>query len=179
MSAGRSNFERTLHALLTFHVHKVRVVVPVLLENLGRVFPDWCYLALAGDKLRHLAQRPGRINFKALHNRRLGNIVGRHNHTAFPLLPGANCNRQHAGNAAHRAAKCKFADNHEIIELLRDNLLAHSQNTDGHWQIEARSFFFHVRRREIDRCAAHHIFETAVFDGGFDTVARFLHRRIR
>jgi hypothetical protein len=119
------------------------------------------------------------LNATALNDRRFRRVVRGNDKPALLLFASADRRGQDAVDAAHLTAEREFAHDRKIVEVRRDDLLVHREDTDSDWQIEARAFLLHIGRREVNRCAAHDVLEPAVLDGSFNAVARFLHRRVR
>jgi hypothetical protein len=113
------------------------------------------------------------------HHGRLGGILRRHQQARLFLRPRPQRHRQHPLDWPHRPVQRQFADHQKILELVRLNLFARRQHSDGNRQIEARPLLAHVRRCEIDGRPAHRKFEPGISQRGAHPVPRFLDRRIR
>ena len=80
---------------------------------------------------------------------------------------------------SHTPIKREFAKQHCVFKINHPGLPAGSDDRDGDRQIKGSAFLAQVSRREIDRGAHIGLGETAVFERGKNTLAAFLHRRVR
>ena len=98
---------------------------------------------------------------------------------ALPASPRFDRDRQHAFHRAHRAVQRQLADEAEVRRRVgSSNSSRRRDHPERDRQIEARSFFLNVGRREIDRRASARPMIAAVRDRRGDAVLAFFHRRV-
>ncbi len=164
---------------LAFDIAQVIVVPAALGEHLLGIGSNRLEHALAGDKLRHLAQAFGRIHLDPGHHGGLGGVVGRNDDPVLALVTRVDRDRQHAVDAADLAAQRQFPDDRVVFELRSVDLFADGEDPDRDRQIETRSFLFYIGRREVDGRVAHHPLVPAVDHRGADAVLGFFDGGIR
>jgi hypothetical protein len=179
VTAGGGNLQGALDALLPFHFGKIHFVVVLVAEDLRHVHFGRRNSNFAFEELRGFAQILNGDDLKAGDDGGFGRVIHGDEHAGFSVRFGAQGNRQNAFARAHCARQREFADNDEIIQLIRLNLFAGREHADGDGEIKTRPFFFHVGRREIDRRAAHGEFETGIGQRGGDAILRFADGGIR
>ena len=107
-------------------------------------------------------------------DRSFGRIFGRHENAGFPGRPGPQGNRQDAFDRAHPAGQGQFADDDEIIQLIRFDLFAGGEHAQRDGQVKTWPFFFDVGGRQIDGGLAHGEFVAGIHEGGGNAVLGFL-----
>ena len=149
--AGDGDLDGALDVVLAAHVGKIHIVVLMPREKLGDVFAHRRERFFAGEKLERLAQIRHAIHFDALDHGRLARILHRHDDRLSPAPPRLQRDRQHAADGPHAPGQCEFADEAELLNVRQIDLRTDGDHRERDGQVETRSLFFHIGRREIDR----------------------------
>ena len=128
------------------------------------------HIGQAGDSQHiHIGQQRG-----------FGGIGRRDKYTLKSLRPRQGRHRQNTLRMARGPVQRQLANKQRAGQLVRPHLLRSSQDSHSDGQIIRRAFFTQIGRGQINgdtlvgwKC------ETAVFDGGVNTVAAFAHSGIR
>ena len=183
MAAGRGYLERALGRLLPAHVLEVHGEVLQLAEqHLGG---DTVGLALddadnrAIEQFKDIEQRGDRIDVDALDHGGFCGVGCWQNQVGNIFFTRQNGHRQHARHGAHAAVQPQFADQQKAAQVVGTQRAIGAQDADGDGQVEARAFFFHVGRGQVDSDMGGRNQVTGVFDGSAHAIAALAHRGIR
>ena len=119
-------------------------------------------LHFAFEKADALPQILDGDDLQPVHHGRFGRVVFGHQHADFAVGFGAQRDGQDAFDRADSAGEGKFAHHQEVLELIGNKLLAGSEHPNGDRKVKAGALLPHIRRREIDRRAAHRKLEAGV-----------------
>ena len=97
---------------------------------------------------------------------------------AIPALPGSNRNRQHTRYPTKCAVQAQLPHQQKLTNVFDLQRAIGAKNSDRHREIEPRSFFFEIGRREVDGDLGWGNLETGVLDGRAHPVATLAHRRV-
>ena len=178
VAARRRDFQRAFHVLLAFDFGEIVFLAGFVREKFFQIHLRRRDADFAFEKLRGLAEILHRNDIQAGHHGGLGGVFGGNQNPNFPVRLRLERNRQNAFATPHAAGEREFADDDKIVELVGFDLFAGGEHSDRNRQVEARPFFFHVRRREVDGGLAHRKFVAGVGERGGDAVLGFLDCRV-
>lgn len=176
MAARGRHFHRTLGHGLPTDIAEIRILLGHRRDRRG-VGARRCELARARQQRRHLGHVPDAKYRNAVHHCGLRRILRRNDQIRNALLARADGHRQRAAHRPDGAIERQFADQQMPVQPAHG---AHrTQDAHGHRQIEARAFFAHVGRSQIDGHRLIRITESGIDEGALDALPAFADRRVR
>ena len=115
MSAGRGDLQRAFDRFLSLDVGKVRPVDVLHGEQLRDVDLLRLDLLASLEERCRFSQVGDGINFKPIHDRRLGGVVGWDKHAVQSHGSRLDGDREHALDRSHGSSQRQFADHHQSV----------------------------------------------------------------
>ena len=150
MTAGDGDFNRAFHMRLSFHVAKIDIVVLVRGEKLGQIAARRKQRDFAAQELKCLPQILHAVDVDLVDHGGFARVRFRNEDGLLTAAPCFERDRQNAFDRSHRTVQGKLADKTEFLERRRIDRLGHGNHAERNRQIEARTFFLNIGRREID-----------------------------
>ena len=116
--AGRGNLQRALDRFLSLDVGEVRPVDILHGEQLRDVDLLRLDLLASLEERCRFSQVGDGINFKPIHDRRLGGVFSRHKHAVQSHGSRLDGDREHALDPPHGSGQRQFADHHQPVEFV-------------------------------------------------------------
>jgi len=136
-------------------------------------------LGPASEEIHGLSQRPHSVNADAADGRRLRGVGLWKDQTWQSFAPGAFRHRERAANTAQPSVEGQLADNADPFQDFQGYGPGRGEHGEGNRQVEGRSFFTKVRRREVDYHLLRRELVAAVRDRNTHSLTRLLDRGIR
>ncbi len=178
MTAGRGDLESALDDGLAGDVGEVGVALVGVVEQRAGVGLRRRVTRSVGERADRVTQRRHRRHADVGHERRLGGVGLRYDHTTHTAAAQALDDGQHAADRAHRPVERELAERRYLLPAVAARLARRQQERECDGQVEARPLFAQVGRRQVDRDAPRRELEAAVDDRGADALATLLHGRV-
>ena len=133
VAAHGGDLQRAPRLQLAAHVAQVGAVMDAAIGGRARRRGQ---ILRAAQPAADLGQGVGHAHVHFRHQRGLGGVRARHHHAA-PARPRAQQRRQHAGNAAQRAAERQLAEEFAVVQLLARHLATGGEDAQRDRQVEA------------------------------------------
>ena len=178
--AGGGNLEAALHALLSFHVGEVVLIV---VEGIGKLGTGVDHRLLNGggtvEEFGHLLEAFGSIDFQVVHYGCLAGVGGGH-YDAFALAPARlDGYGQHPFDGSQAAVQAQLAHDDVAVHSVG---LHHAHGTEdayGQRQVVGRALFPQVGGRHVHHVALVGYLEVRFEKCRRDALDALLHRVVR
>lgn len=134
--------------------------------------------ATAGQHLNGFLQSADRHHVESGYDRRFAGVGARDEDAADAVTPRLRRDRQHTPHRPDRAVERELAEHDRVAQVTHWDEPGGREHAEGDGQVETRTDFADIGRREVDRDTSLRKREAGVADGALDTVATLTHAGI-
>jgi hypothetical protein len=167
VSAGRGDFQGAFDMMLAFDFLKIDVVSALGFKKCAAIEFEGQDAFGPADEIPCLPKIADGNDADATDHRGLGGVRFRNDQKFTPAGPGFEGDGQHAFDGTHRTIEPELADHAKIIGQ-RFLPFACTDHCESDREIKGWSFFFQIRRCEVDRFDTRSECQCRGLDGGGD-----------
>ena len=176
MAAGRGDLQGALGVVLALHLGEIERILGRRVEDPVAVHADRLDFDLAVQEGDDFDQIVKGVDLDVLDDRRLAAVQLGDDDPVQAVCPGGQGDRDRAFDRPQGTVQGELAEDRVPSQTRGTNRRDGAQDADRDRQVKTRSFFFDVRRRQVDRDLLRREAEPGILDRGGYPVLGFLDR---